>query len=197
MRPVRAPRSSGSRGALRVQGLPVLVAIVVVGLLTGVGFYRWKRGEGDARVAAELAQAPTTPEERVELWLRLTGPQLHHRLGVVGRFTPEMPWLVTHALAPADGGPPELWGIECATLARDLGRREGLTVVVSLPAPHPLGRATLVGERAQRVPLFAPAAAPDARARLADLALHLLEGIPRALERDIPGARLEIRVAPE
>lgn len=197
MRPVRAFLPSRCRGAVRVRGLPVLVAIVVAGLLTGVGFYRWKRGEGNARVAAELERAPTTPEERLDLWLQLTGPQLHHRLAVVGRFTPEMPWLVTHAIAPADGGPPELWGIECAVLPRDLGVREGLAVVVHLPAPRPLGRATLEGERAQRVPLFAPAAAPDARARLADLALHLLEGMPRALERDIPGARLEIRVAEE
>lgn len=185
------------RGAVRVSGLGVLAGIVVVGILTGAGFYRLKRGETNARVATELAQAPRTPEERLALWLRLTGPQLHHRLAVVGRFTPEMPWLVTHAIAAEDGGPPELWGIDCSTLPKDLGVLEGLRVVVNLPAPRRLGRATLEGERAERVPLFAPGAVSDAGERLASLALYILEGIPGALARDVPGAALEIRVAPE
>ena len=184
-------------GAARVSGLGVLSAIVVVGILTGAGFYRLKRSEANARVATELEQAPRTTEERLALWLRLTGPQLHHRLAVVGRFTPDMPWLVTHALAAEDGGPPELWGVDCSTLPKELGVIEGLRVVVNLPAPRPLGRETLEGVRAERVPLFARGAVLDSRERLAALALYLLEGIPAALERDVPGAALEIRVAPE
>lgn len=185
--------SSDRRGVVRTSGIGVLLAIVVVGIATGAGFYRWQRGKLDARVAEELAAAPTTPEERAALWLRLSGPQIHHRLAVVGRFTPEMPWLVTHAVARPDG-PPELWGIDCAVLSKELAHLEGLTVVVTLPRPVALGRAELTGERAQRVPLFAPESVPDLEVRLTDLALFLLEGIPHALERDVPGAHLVIRV---
>jgi len=184
------------RGAARVSGLGVLSAIVVVGVATGAGFYRYQRALQDERLQAEMAAVPTTPEERLGLWLELSGPQIHHRLAVVGRFTPEMPWLVTHAVAAPDGGPPELWGIDCGELPKELARREGMTVVVPLPRPRGLGRATLTGERADRVPLFASDAALDPAARLRELALYLLEGIPGALERDVPGARLEIRVAP-
>jgi hypothetical protein len=183
----------GTSGAHRPSGLGVLLAIVVVGLATGAGFYRWQRSRMDARVAEELAAAPTTPAERAALWLRLSGPQIHHRLAVVGRFTPEMPWLVTHAVAQPEG-PPELWGIECASIPQDLAILEGLEVVVRLPRPVALGRVELTGERAQRVPIFAPAAVPDVATRLTDLALYLLEGIPRALERDVPGAHLAVRV---
>jgi hypothetical protein len=150
----------------------------------------------DARLAAELAQAPTTPAERAALWLRYGGPQIHHRLAVVGRFAPERPWLVTHAVARA-AGEPELWGIDCAALTPELARLEGLTVVVELPAPRVLARAALTGEPGQRVPLYAPEVRPDAAQRLSELALYLLEGIPGALERDVPGAKLEIRVAKE
>lgn len=186
-----------SQGEVRVSGVGVLVAIVVVGVATGAGFYRWKRAGMDARLASEMAAVPSSPEERAALWLRLSGgPQIHHRLAVVARFAPEMPWLVTHAVSASDGGAPELWGIDCAGLARELARLEGLRVVVELPRPVFLGRAVLANERAQRVPLYAPGAVPDATARLTDLALFLLEGIPRALERDVPGARLEIRVVP-
>lgn len=192
------PSCGGARrGAVRPSGLLVLVVIVVTGLLTGVGFYRLKRGETNAQVAAELARAPESPGERLALWLQLTGPQLHHRLAVVGRFTPELPWLVTHAVAAEDGGAPELWGIDCAGLPQDLAVLEGLRVVVNLPAPCPLGRATLEGERADRVPLFARGAVSDPGERLAALALYLLEGMPGALARDVPGASLVVRVARE
>lgn len=185
-----------SRGAARVSGLGLLLAIVVVGLASGAGFYRWKRTEMDAQLAADIAGSPSQPAERLALWLRFGGPQVHHRLAVVGRFTAELPWLVTHAVARADG-PPELWGVACASLPQDLARVEGMQVVVELPAPRLLGRATLEGERAQRVPLYAPEAVPAGGARLVELALALLEGMPEALARDIPGASLVVRVAPE
>lgn len=184
------------RAAVRVNGLVVLVGIVLVGLVTGAGFYRYQRGKMDARLAAELAEAPETPAERAALWLRFGGPQIHHRLAVVGRFAPEMPWLVTHAVART-GSEPELWGIDCSSLPHEVARLEGLTVVVALPAPRLLGRAPLDGEQVQRVPLFAPEVSPDAAQRLSELALYLLEGIPGALERDVPGAKLVIRVGAE
>jgi hypothetical protein len=182
------------RGAARASGLAVLVGIVVLGLLTGAGLYRYQRRAQDERLTAELARAPKDPAERLALWLHLVGPQIHHRLAVVGRFTSEMPWLVTHAVS--DGaGPPELYGVDCAKLPKDLAHLEGLVVVVELPAPVVLGRVALEGEAAHRVPLYATVSAPHASERLSALALYLLEDMPRALERDVPGASLRIHVA--
>ncbi len=193
---VPAPEAAAGGTPAGANGLAVLAVIVLVGLATGAGFYRWKRGQMDTRVRGEIAAAPETPEARVDLWLRLSGPQIHHRLAVVARFTPERPWLVTHAVASPEG-PSELWGLDCAALPRELAHREGLQVVVELPAPRPLGRVSLEAQQAERVPLYAPAARPDPALRLQELALYLLEGIPRALERDIPGATIVVRVAPE
>jgi len=187
-------RPDPRRGALRVSGLGVLLAIVVVGLVTGAGFYRYERGKSDARLAAEIAKVPDTPEERAALWLHYAAPQIHHRLSVVGRFAPDRPWLVTHAVARGEGDP-ELWGIDCASLPQDLAHLEGLTVVVELPAPRMLARGSLGGEEVQRVPVYAPDVQLDAAQRLKELALFLLEGLPGALERDVAGAKLVIRVA--
>lgn len=183
--------AAGRRGAVR--GLTVLLVLVVAGLASGAGFYRWQRARQAERFEREFEAAPRNPEERLDLWLHLAGPQLHHRLAVVGRFTPEQPWLVTHAVARA-GEVPELFGVPCAELAPDLARREGQVVVLELPAPRALGRCELSGERAQRVPLFAPEVEVDAAERLRTLALHLLDELPAALARDLPGASLEVRV---
>lgn len=190
------PERSGPRGAAGVNGLVVFVALVVVGLLTGAGFYRYKRHELDTALARELAAAPNSSAERLALWLRVAGPQIHHRLAVVGRFAPDKPWLVTHAVARGDG-PPELWGIDCAALPKDLAHLEGLVVVVELPAPRALARVALDAQQGSRVPLYASAVRPDPATRVSELALYLLEGIPSALQRDIPGATLVIRVAHE
>jgi hypothetical protein len=186
--------ASSTRGGPRANGLVVLFSIVAVGLLTGAVFYRWKRGQMDADVAREIAAAPQSPQERVDLWLELAGPQIHHRLAVVARFSPALPWLVTHAVA-REGGPPELWGIDCAALPLELAHREGLQVVIELPAPRALGRAELAADQQSRVPLFAPWTGIDPAARLKSLALYLLEGMPAALARDIPGAEIVVRVA--
>jgi len=188
---VRVP-GSGSCGAARASGLLVLSLIVVAGLLSGVVYYRYARSRQAATLAAEMAAVPSSPEERLTLWLRYSAPQIHHRLTQVARFSPEKPWLVTHAVARADG-PPELWGIDCEALSRDIVRQEGLVAVVALPHPRALGRAELEAGQGERVPLFAPEVALDADQRLVELALYLLEGLPRALERDIPGAHLEVR----
>lgn len=181
------------RGAVR--GLSMLALLVVVGLGSGAGFYRWQRARQAEAFQRELEAVPKGLEERLDLWLRLAGPQLHHRLAVVGRFTPEEPWLVTHAVA-RPGELPELHGVPCAELAPSFAHREGLAIVIELPAPRALGRVALQGERAQRVPSFAPEVEVDAAERLRTLALHLLEDMPAALARDLPGASLELRVAP-
>ena len=189
-----ASERADARGPRRVSGLGILATIVALGVLSGAGFYRFTRGRQDAELAADLERGPRTLEESLALWLRLVGPQIHHRLCVVGRLSEERPWLVTHAVARA-GAESELWGIDCAELPRELARLEGVRVVVELPAPRALGLERLQDETRNRVPVFAVSAGLDPAARLRELALYLLEGIPAALARDVAGAELEIRVA--
>lgn len=182
-------------GARRVAGLPVLAGIVVLGLLSGAAYYQWQRPRVLAQMERAKSEAPTTPRERLELWHRYGAAQIHHRLTQFARFSPEMPWLVTHAIAGTGAEPPEIWGIDCEALPQELSHLEDMTVIVELPAPRPLGRAPLSGDFASRVPLYAPGQPiPDPAERLRDLALFLLEGMPRALARDIEGATIEIRV---
>jgi hypothetical protein len=182
------------RESLRVPGLPILAGIVLLGLGSGAAYYQYLRPRAAAELERELSQVPGTPGARLELWLHYNGPNIHHRLAEVARFSAERPWIVTHALEVE--GQAELWGIDCSLLPRELARAEGLTVVVDLPRPAPLVRTDLAGEEARLVPLFSSESeVPDPAGRVADLALFFLEGLPRALERDIPGARLEVRVA--
>ena len=123
-------------------------------------------------------------------------PQIHHRLAQFAQFDPpERPWLVTHALAGGEGELPELWGIDCAALPQELSHLEGLTLVIELPAPRALGRANLGGDQFNYIPLYQRGdSIPDPHQRLRELAIYLLGGIPKALEEDIEGATLEIRV---
>ena len=179
----------------RVPGLPVLAGIVVLGLLSGAAYYQYQRPRVLAQMARAKSEAPTTPRERLELWHRYGSAQIHHRLTQFARFSPEMPWLVTHAIAGSAGELPEIWGIDCEALPQEISHLEGLTVVVDLPVPTALGHAALAGDSADRVPLYAAGQPiPHPSERLRDLALFLLEGMPRALERDIEGASLEVRV---
>ncbi len=197
-----SPAGVGARGATprpglaRVNGLLVLCGIVLLGLGSGAAYYQYRRPKMAAERERWLAQAPSTPRGRLELWYRYGAPQIHHRLTQVARFSTAMPWLVTHAVASAEEGEPEIWGIDCTALTPELARLEGMTVVVELPRPRLLGRGRLAGDEARHVPVYAATqAVPDPSGRLKELALFFLEGLPRALERDIPGACLEIRVA--
>ena len=187
--------SAGIPEARRVAGIPVLAGIVVLGLLSGAAYYQYQRPRVVAQMQRARSEAPTTPRERLELWHRYGAAQIHHRLTQFARFTSEMPWLVTHAIGATAAEPPEIWGIDCDALPRELSHLEGMTVVVELPAPRALGRARLAGDSAGRVPLYAPdQPVPDPSERLRHLALFLLEGMPRALARDIEGASIEVRV---
>jgi hypothetical protein len=194
---------------VRANGILVLGSIVLLGLGSGAAYYQIKRPSVAAGVEAMRASTPTDAAERVARWLDFGAPNIHHRLSVVGRFSTERPWLVTHALPageahtgvepttaePGGAAPFELWGVRADLLPVDLARQEGLTVVVDLPVPERLGRSPLTSEAARFVPVVDPAGAPfDAAGRLHEIALHLLEGLPRALAEDIPGARLELEV---
>ena len=181
---------------MRPPGLLLLAGIVLLGLGSGAAYYHFKQPKLAAELEARIAAAPKTPEGRLEQWLLVGGPQIHHRLSRFGRFSTERPWLVTHAVDDGDGRPPVLWGIDCDALPQGIAHLEGLTVVVELPAPRPLGRAPLAGGADDFVPLHRRGAAiPDPAARLREVSLYLLGGVPDALARDIEGAVLEIRVA--
>ncbi|HED65237.1 MAG TPA: hypothetical protein ENJ09_06730 [Planctomycetes bacterium] len=126
-----------------------------------------------------------------------SAPNIHHRLSIFGRFSEEHPWLITHAVGGA-AGEVQVWGIDCTELPRGLTHIEGSTVVVEVPPPHPLGRMELDSHQRVYIPVYASEAeAPDPAERLRSLAMHLLDRMPDALSRDIPGASIEIRVLPE
>ncbi len=181
----------------RASGLLVLCAIVVIGMGSGAAVYQYKSPKLAAELRAELDAAPQTPEGRLEAWHLIGGPQIHHRLSKFARFTPELPWLVTHAIEAADGGKPELWGIDCDELPMQLSEIEDMTVVIDLPPSRALGRHELHGDMVEHVPLMSETGSFDGDKRLADIAIYLLEGMPRALEKDIEGARIRVRVGGE
>ncbi len=184
-------------GEPRARGVVVLLGIVLLGLLSGAAYYHYQRPKLAAERERLLASAPTTPEGRLELWHRFGAPSIHRRLCQVARFSSELPWLVTHAVAAGPAGEAELWGIDCSRLGSVVSRVEGLAVVIELPAPAALGRAPLTAEQAHRVPVYGSAEeAPDPAGRLRGLVLFFLEDMPEALARDIPGATIEIRIGP-
>ena len=191
-----APRPHRNRGEVRVPGALVLAGIVLLGLASGAAYLHYKAPKLAAELEERIAAVPKTPEGRLEQWLLMGAPQIHHRLSKFGRFATAYPWLVTHAIDDGDGVAPELWGIDCEALPQELAHLEGLTVVVELPAPRSLGRAPLAGSMADFIPLYERGSAiPDPIDRLHELALYLLGRVPAALANDIPGASLQIRIA--
>lgn len=174
----------------------MLGAIVLLGIGSGAAYFQYKAPRLEAEFDRELAALPEDPAARLELWHRYGAPQIHHRLSTFARFSPECPWLVTHAVRTAGGGDPELYGIDCTALPATLSHVEGTTVVVELPAPRLLGSRPLHGDQASFVPIYeSGASVPDPGARLRELALYFLDKLPAALAKEIPGATLEIRVA--
>jgi len=176
-----------------------MLSLVLLGVGVSGGLFHWlwrTRVQGivsDRR--REIEAAPRTPEGRLSRWLEFGNAQIHHRLTLL-RFSPERPWLVTGAVG-SDPADLEIHGIDLAQLPRDLGRIEGLSVRLRLPEPGLLGRGALTGANAGRVPVVAAAAAaPDREARALELVRFALGDLTRALERDIPGARLVIEVGP-
>jgi hypothetical protein len=197
MEPHEPQIPAGPPGERRVRGFPVLVGIVVLGLASGVGWFQAKRpaiAAARARFREELAAAPQDLEGRLDLWMRFGEPQIHHRLTKFARFSPEHPWMVTHAVRSSDGGDPTLWGVDCEALGPGLVRREGTVIVVAVPAPVPLGRVPLTPRMGEHIPVAEPGETFDGAERLRTLVLYLLDRIPQALEREIAGARLEVRV---
>ena len=189
------PSDGGFRHA---SGLGTLTLMIVVGVGVTAGYFHWKAADAKAEWDASLAAEPTSPEGRVARWLDWGRPMLHSRLKTM-RLSRQQPWLVTHTVASrVEGEPPEVFGIDLTDLPRDVIRQEGMTVRIELPAPRLLHRTFLVGDNAQRVLTVSPRApAPDAVELARELVLFFVEGMKKALEEDIPGARLVIAIGPD
>lgn len=187
--------------APRARGLLVLAALVGVGLCVSVGYFFWsltsKASEArriiDAR-KREIAEAPKTTEGRLQHWLVFSAPMIHQAIFNL-RFSADRPWLVTHAVR-ADGGV-DIYGIDLSDMPRTVARIDGSIVHVDLPMPRRLGTGILTGDNAAAVPVVASAdLAPDPVQRARYLVHFVLDGLSGALERDIPGAKLEIDIGP-
>jgi hypothetical protein len=191
--PVRSPRA---------RGLLVMAALIVLGVGVTAGYLAWKAPEVGKIIADRkraIAEAPKTAEARLANWLVFGAPQIHHRLEIM-RFSAEQPWLVTHAVRVAGDDPErvEIHGIDLSALPRDVARVDGTTVRVHLPRPVPLATGPLAGTNAGLVPVAADAgSAPDPIARAEYLVHFALDDLGKALERDIPGAKLAIEIGPE
>jgi hypothetical protein len=172
-----------------------MVLLVAVGFAVGALYYSWKEPRVRAQIQVELDAAPTTAEGRLEHWLAHGEPQVHHNLAVFARVSADLPWIVTHTVAASDGGAPYVHGIDVGALPRDLLSREGTTVVLHLARPRGLGRASLGGDSTAHIPHYASDVAQEvADARLREVVAYLLDDLIAALEKDIEGARFEIRL---
>jgi hypothetical protein len=181
---------------VRAGGVLVMGALVGVGVLIAAGYWGW---QALAKTKTVASAAEHTPEGRLRTWLTFGAPQIHHRLEIM-RFSAEEPWLVTHAVRVAGDDPErvEIHGIDFSALPRDVARIDGTTVRVHIPRPAPLATGPLRGTNAGLVPIAADAAsAPDPIARAEYLVHFALDDLAKALERDIPGAKLSIEIGPE
>jgi hypothetical protein len=184
-------------GARRPNGIFVMLLLVVLGFGVGALYYSYKEPRVRAKLKKEFEAAPTTAEGRVQHWMEFFEPQAHHRLSVYARVSEEHPWIVTHAVrAPGELGAPLAFGLDVSGLRKEgLFEREGLVVVLRLDPPVQLGPLELGGDATSHVPVHpAEPSREEADARLLELARWFLKDLVTAIEADIPGARLEIRV---
>lgn len=185
--------------APRASGLLIVFLLVVAGVGVTAGYMQWKApevGEIIANRKREIAAAPKTPEGRLAQWLVYGAPQMHHRLQMM-RFSAEEPWLVTHAVGE-DADHLAIHGIDFTEMPLEIAWIEDTRLHVRLPRPRRLAIGPLIGSNAISVPIAASdAAAPDGIERARYLVGFALEGLSQALERDIPGSKLEIEIGPE
>ena len=180
------------RATTPASGLLALVGIVLIGLLPAT-YYMFARPLMHAQRDAEVAAANESTEARIAEWFSFGQAMIHHRITRWGRFSEQHPWVVTHAVE--EGGARIAYGVDAEALTPELSRVDGLTVVVDVPAATRLGPIELVGERARSVPIVeTPPDEAELRDRLATLLLWFLEGLPAALEEDIEGASIELRI---
>lgn len=178
-----------------------MIALVASGMGITSIYYHWKAPAIVAERRAALASMSTAPEPMLDLWLEYGAPAIHARLQQM-RIEAAHPWLVTHAQeSGASDRPPRLWGVDLAALDPSWVHREGVTVVLTLPAPRELGRAWLPADKQGGVLRLAEGVDAPPReasaARAAEVARWSLARLDQAVRKDIPGATIEVRVAQE
>ena len=181
----------------RLNGLVLVVLLVAGGMGITSAYYHWRAPGIVARMKAERAGLPDGGEPRLERWVEFGRTLIHKRL-VQLRYSAGRPWLIAHVVEPVEGGgevEPEIWGVDFTDLPPEVTGREGMVVVVSLPPAKLLGRGRIGGDKALHVPSYAEGAEiPDPAARAAWIVAWSLEKLIEALEGDIEGASLEVRI---
>lgn len=177
---------------VRPWGLLILFAIVAVGM--GIpAFTIWQKELAVQNRDRIRAEAPTTGEGRVQLYMQLAAPGVFEAL-TKSRFSAERPWIVTHMVAPAaEGEAPEIHGVDITELPRSCVYQDGLQVVIQMPAPTLLARDVLVGDNALGVPVFPAGEAPSAEDLLDSRLRFALKRMMQSLPEDIEGASYTFR----
>jgi hypothetical protein len=180
---------------VRVPGLLSLLGLVAIGMGSSVVFWRWQAGKQIEAAHAVRASLPPEGEARLETWLEHARPLVHTRLLQL-RLDHQRPWLVTHVVETTpDPATHEIWGVDLTGVGPEVTRREGMRILVELPAARHLGTGPLVGDKSVNVPRYRPGSAiedPDRRAEY--VAGWFLSPLAEALAGDIEGASLEVRV---
>ena len=180
---------------MRPNGLLTLCAMVAIGMGSSVVFWRWQAGKQIEAAMRARESVPAEGEPRLDKWLELMRPMVHARLQQL-RLDAARPWLVTHVVEPtSDPSTHEIWGVDLTGLGPEVTRREGMTVVVELPAARLLGPGPLVGDKSINVPRYrpgVPVADPNERAEY--IVEWFLAELGEGLSGDVEGAPLEARV---
>jgi hypothetical protein len=188
---------SAAARPIRANGVAVLAGLVVLGLGITAGYFHFMAPKLFERMKRERAGLPEGGPGRLERWLEFGEPLICEGL-VQLRLSPRQPWIATHTVGTARNAPDqEVWGVDLSGVGPDWVTREDMRVVVTLPAPELCGRGPIGGDKALNVPNVAPGVAYDAQARAREIVEFAFGGLIRALQRDIEGARFEIRFAPE
>jgi hypothetical protein len=182
------------RPAARVRGLALLAALVGAGIGASSLLYRQVAANLADNAAAARGELPRTPEGRLDRWIEHVEPGMASFLQQY-RLSEERPWIVTHAVgADRRGAELEIWGFDFTSLPKHFVRREGLDVVVEVPAARLLGTGELSGDRLSNVPCIAPGVAFDVEARERQVVEWALQRFVTGLTRDIEGAKLVVRI---
>jgi hypothetical protein len=175
----------------RAPGWLAILLLVAGGMSIGAVVFRLRAPGLVAAWRERRAALPEDPGARLDAWLAFGAPMIRERLSAL-RSSAREPWLVA---ATADGpeGAGEWWGIDLAAWPAPWARREGLVVVVELPALRRLKPAA--------TSVAGPA--PDLeRMRgemqaLVERSLRHPGDLAGGLGRDIAGASLEVRMQPQ
>ena len=182
---------------LRINGIVLVALLVFAGMGITSIYYRWRSPEIARDLLERRAAMPDDPEGRLEYWLHFTRPNVHQSV-LRRRLSAVRPWLLAYVVEPTvPGAEPEIWGSDLARFHPEDIQRQGLAIVVRLPAPARLGTGA-IGERFEpyvpRVP--AGTTPPDAAERVRAIAEFALADIAKALAREekLADARILVQV---